>query len=1090
MWLEFDINFTHDLLNIKITIIFQCEENKFILLIFLRKELFFYNEYKNYIAKNKKKMINDIVDFLPKYPNINNYVNDVLNPYENFYESIFRKKEFNEFKLEKIEKFPEKTGQLFKHQKLLARFLSSYTLYDQMLLVHDMGTGKTCSAVSVIEQIRKEENNFKGALYLAKGSALINNFIDELIFKCTDGRYIPENFHNLTELEKVHRKKKMVNDFYNWGTFEIFAKEITRSSDDDLIKKYSNHIIIIDEIHNIRIQKKDNDKIKLYKQFWRFLHIVKNCKILLLSGTPMKDGVEEIASVMNLILPENQQLPIQDDFVDDYFDKNEEIYEVKDNMKNSLYSVFKGRVSYLRAMFSDVKRVYEGKTMGTLEHFNVFPDIMGVFQSNNYLKALLLDKEDRKGIYTKSRQASLFVFPDGSFGEEGFKKYIIESGSQNKLVKTKLIGAKKYKLSDDLITQIKADTNEEMLKNLYKFSSKYAQSIRTILQAQQEGKLVFIYNEYVQGSGLILFGKLLELFGFSKATGNEEENLKKPRYASLTNMTATTKQLKSLVDRYNRQDNMHGEIIGVIMGSRKISEGFSLRNVQIEDIHTPWFNYSETSQAIARGIRVGSHNQLLEAGVEVEIRIYQRVSIPDKGESIDLQMYEISEKKDMSIKSVIRLIKEAAWDCSLTYKRNHIEGEDGKRECDYRSCDYECIGVPKELIDSVDEKLDLSTYQLYYSEIIKVVIDELEKIFMTKFSLFYEEIEFMFVDKYTKFEILSSLQKITNENIIFKNKYGFISYLREDCNKYFLIDSLSVKGNYLSEIYTKYPIIIENKTFDEIFEPMYYDILPDIIKKICKTTSSEEISSLLNILPKELLEFILESSLIAQYNDIDKNIDIRVLILKFFDGNYAEIDGVVVSWFLYSDLDTIRCLRDGKFVDCNDFSEKLDEYLISIKRNLEQNPYQVYGQYNKIHDDFCIRDVRHEIPEEGNKIKTGKRCENWLLKDLNLLIITHLNLPIPNDDILNVNERKFLQQIKELSPKRIHNLIKTKIDKDYKLLDIGVEFVELEKENMLRIAFWMKLTKQRKCKILQIWFEQNNLMTQDDQCGKHGKLKK
>ena len=39
-------------------------------------------------------MINDIVDFLPKYPNINNYVNDVLNPYENFYESIFLKKEF------------------------------------------------------------------------------------------------------------------------------------------------------------------------------------------------------------------------------------------------------------------------------------------------------------------------------------------------------------------------------------------------------------------------------------------------------------------------------------------------------------------------------------------------------------------------------------------------------------------------------------------------------------------------------------------------------------------------------------------------------------------------------------------------------------------------------------------------------------------------------------------------------------------------------------------------------------------------------------------------------------------------------------
>ena len=135
--------------------------------------------------------------------------------------------------------------------------------------------------------------------------------------------------------------------------------------------------------------------------------------------------------------------------------------------------------------------------------------------------------------------------------------------------------------------------------------------------------------------------------------------------------------------------------------------------------------------------------------------------------------------------------------------------------------------------------------------------------------------------------------------------------------------------------------------------------LPDIIKKICKTTSSEEISSLLNILPKELLEFILESSLIAQYNDIDKNIDIRVLILKFFDGNYAEIDGVVVSWFLYSDLDTIRCLRDGKFVDCNDFSEKLDEYV--VKHYIHTN--KILIKYLKKVEERNLGLLQKETPE-------------------------------------------------------------------------------------------------------------------------------
>lgn len=59
---------------------------------------------------------------------------------------------------------------------------------------------------------------------------------------------------------------------------------------------------------------KATSSLNIYKQFHRFLHVVKDCKILLMSGTPMKDGVEEIASVMNLILPLNKQLITGDDF--------------------------------------------------------------------------------------------------------------------------------------------------------------------------------------------------------------------------------------------------------------------------------------------------------------------------------------------------------------------------------------------------------------------------------------------------------------------------------------------------------------------------------------------------------------------------------------------------------------------------------------------------------------------------------------------------------------------------------------------------------------------------------------------------------
>ena len=86
--------------------------------------------------------IEDITDFLPKYPNINNYSTEILNPYdENLNLSIFKKKEFYDNKLDAYEDLPEK-GQLLKHQKNIANFFSSRTLYDNLLLLHEQGTGK------------------------------------------------------------------------------------------------------------------------------------------------------------------------------------------------------------------------------------------------------------------------------------------------------------------------------------------------------------------------------------------------------------------------------------------------------------------------------------------------------------------------------------------------------------------------------------------------------------------------------------------------------------------------------------------------------------------------------------------------------------------------------------------------------------------------------------------------------------------------------------------------------------------------------------------------------------------------------------
>lgn len=1035
----------------------------------------------------------DILNFLPKYPNIEQFTEDVFNPYEeDFYEALYKKKEFYDNKLEKSEEFPQQAGDLLKHQKLIARFFSSHTLYDELLMVHEMGTGKSCSAVGAVEQIRSEGGGFKGALYLAKGDAMINNFINELIFKCTDGRYIPEDYEQLTELEKVHRKKKAIRDYYNLNTFETFAKEIRKSSDDLLQKRYNNRIIIVDEIHNLRIQKKQAG-LNIYEQFHRFLHVVQDCKILLMSGTPMKDGVEEIASVMNLILPMDSQLPTEEEFLDEFFDyKGDDVFTVKENKKTILKDLFKGRVSYLKAMQSNVKKVFEGENAGTLSHFKVVEDYMGSFQSEVYDVAYTLDREERQGVYSNSRQASLFVFPDKTYGDAGFKKYVRKiSAGQAILDDGKKKKTYRFTLQPDLVNLIKDDSKEKMLSNLAKYSSKYAASIRNILQAQQDGKLVFVYNEFVSGSGLILFGALLELFGFSPATGMEGTGVEKPRYASLTNETSTTKKIRQLIDRFNQPDNMNGKIINVIMGSRKVAEGFSFQNIQVEEIQTPWFNYSETAQAIARGYRLGSHRMLLETGVVPELEIFQRVSISSGNDpSIDLEMYEIAENKDISIKGVERIIRESAWDCALNYNRNHITGYDGQRECDYMSCEYKCDGIPADMIDSgmSNNELDYSTFQLYYAHPnIRKIINSLKNLFRDTFRLDLESI----IDsneEYSGFELITALRTMINESIPITNKYGYTSYLKEQNNIYFIVNNLSVVGTLLSDYYTEYPHIMNPIVFSKVVQPLYVGSFPNIVKQINTASTLQDVRKIMIRLPKQVHEFFIESSLLARKKDINVNVAVRDLILQYFENYYADFNGVWVSWLMYDDEDTIRCLEGDQWKDCGEeYKDLLKEYKDQLRVDLEQNPYGYYGQFNRGTDEFCIRDVSEEIPEKGHLVKSGRRCNNWKKPDLLPVIINALQMPIPSEQEMNDSNPRELakwNKIKDISKdKIIAEIKKNKYINDF---FSNQELNSKSAEELRRILFWGQRQVKPICTYLRNWFDQNNLLVENEYCGTRG----
>ena len=114
-------------------------------------------------------MTTTILDFLPYYPT-----------FEEDDEQIYSKKEFNELKLSRHELKP-KNKVYQKHQELLSKILSSYTLYDKLLLFHGMGTGKTGVAFATSERILAENFGINKVFVLTMSNDVLDLLKGQLV---------------------------------------------------------------------------------------------------------------------------------------------------------------------------------------------------------------------------------------------------------------------------------------------------------------------------------------------------------------------------------------------------------------------------------------------------------------------------------------------------------------------------------------------------------------------------------------------------------------------------------------------------------------------------------------------------------------------------------------------------------------------------------------------------------------------------------------------------------------------------------------------------------------------------------------------
>jgi hypothetical protein len=265
-----------------------------------------------------------------------------------------------------------------------------------------------------------------------------------------------------------------------------------------------------------------------------------------------------------------------------------------------------------------------------------------------------------------------------------------------------------------------------------------------------------------------------------------------------------------------------------------MSEGFSFKNIQEEHILNPHWHFGQIDQAIARGYRYKSHQDLLNLGYRPNLNIYLYASYNSKSNILinentvvdtDIEIWKIAQNKDLDIKLCENFLKKLAVDCTFNYK-NNIKNAfyNYKRDCDYTECTYDCDFVNNiNNNDNIDKyslrinDIDYSTYESFYferSDFFNVIRDEIFKIFkkynsikQTKlFDLLKKNIDtniYYVNDSY----IFYTLYNIIYKKIILKNKFDLNCQLNFYKNIYFLTDDSCFFKNIFNynNFYLEYP---------------------------------------------------------------------------------------------------------------------------------------------------------------------------------------------------------------------------------------------------------------------------------------------
>jgi hypothetical protein len=234
----------------------------------------------------------------------------------------------------------------------------------------------------------------------------------------------PTGMKGLKKEKVIQHVKNLINSSYSFQGYLQFSNEIVRKSGNqgdsaetkirNLEYEYSDRLIVIDEVHNIRISD-DNENKNVAKNLMYLVSVVTNLRLLLLSATPMFNSYKEIVWLLNLMNMNDRRGIVS---VSDIFDKNGDWKKDMDGTptgKEMLIRKATGYVSYVR-----------GENPYTFP-FRVYPDKFAFDHTFKNLKEYPKYQINGSRIpdNRKIEKLSLYLTPIGQYQQLGYN-YIID----------------------------------------------------------------------------------------------------------------------------------------------------------------------------------------------------------------------------------------------------------------------------------------------------------------------------------------------------------------------------------------------------------------------------------------------------------------------------------------------------------------------------------------------------------------------------------------------------------------------------------------------------------------------------------------